>query len=94
MNIALTLLKLSIAPEIYNNFQSFTMHGREVPILKMLKRQVSNFRSGLTASVTLVFQSSQPVVIRWFRLAPNLNMESAEVPNMLPVEGIVNELLH
>ena len=55
--------------------------------MKMLKRQISNFRSGLTASITLVFQSSQPVIIRWFRLAPGLNMEASEVPNMLPMEG-------
>ena len=74
------------------SLQSFTLHGREVPILKMLKRQVRNFRSGRRASVTLVFRASMPVIIRWFRLAPRLNMATSEVPNMLPVEGMLRTL--
>lgn len=53
----------------------------------MLKRQLRNFREGKRAAVTLVFRSTYPVLVRWFRLAPKLNMGMAEVPNMLPVEG-------
>ena len=69
------------------SFQGDTLYGRDVPIIKMLKRQMRNFLEGNNATVTLVFYSTQAVYVRWFRLAPKLNMRLAEVPNMLPIEG-------
>ena len=65
----------------------------EVPVLKMLKRQVRHFRSGhtTTISLTLVYQASHPasVKVRWFRgemrsKSPLLN---SEVPSMIPIDG-------
>jgi len=56
-----------------------------VPSLKMLKRQLRNFRTGYSATVTLVFQATQPVSVRWFRT--DARLVNSEMPNMIPVEG-------
>ena len=72
---------------LFISFQSFTLHGRHVPILKMMKRQIRNFREGRNASITLVFRATMPVTVRWFRQSAKLNMGNSEVPNMIPVEG-------
>jgi len=38
--------------------------------MKMLKRQVRHFTGAAAAmSITVVFQASQPVTVRWLRLA-------------------------
>jgi hypothetical protein len=45
----------------------YTHH--KLPVLKMLKRQIKNFRTGRKASLTLVFTSNEPVDIHWFQVA-------------------------
>lgn len=54
----------------------------------MLKRQFRNFRTDHVATVTIVFQASRPVMVRWFRSDPRQAMlTDSEVPGMMPVEG-------
>jgi len=61
----------------------------DVPLMKMLKRQVRHFTaaagssSGAALTITVVFQASQPVNVRWMRL----DAESQNARTMIPVAG-------
>ncbi len=61
--------------------------GRDVPMLKMLKRQIAQFSAGRRATITLVFFASHPVTVRWFTLPSRLYLPGSEISNMLPIEG-------
>jgi len=67
----------------------------DVPLMKMLKRQVRHFAAGAASSnagapaagavlsITAVFQTSQPVNVRWLRL----DDDSSNARSMIPVAG-------
>lgn len=57
------------------------------PTFKMIRRQVRNFRAGYVGTLTLVYRSSMPFDVRWFRHAPDLNLVNSEIPNKISVEG-------
>jgi hypothetical protein len=79
--------------------------GSDKPPLKMLKRQIrcwptSNGPNGqrITVAITLVFLSSRPAFVRWFRhSAAQQSIASKNVPflgsgetNMMPIRGQKN----
>lgn len=71
--------------------------GSDMPPLKMLKRQIRCWPSGLgvngiemTATVTLVFLSSKPAFVRWFRMATkpkDTPYIDSDISNMMPVRS-------
>ena len=65
-----------------------SLQGHEIPDLKMMKRQIRNFRKGETASVTLVFHASLPVKVRWYTSDSRNIAAHSEIPNMFPAEGM------
>ena len=54
----------------------------------MVKRQLRNFQTGSTEQMKLVFICAQRVSIRWFLFNTSFKAINAQVPNMLPLEGI------
>ena len=74
---------------VYVTTQKNPLRGEEIATLKMVKRQLFNFESGSTAQMKLVFICAQRVKIRWFLFDAAFDAINAEVPNMLPLEGIV-----
>lgn len=59
----------------------------DVPVMKMLKRQVRQFTGSSSLgviSITVVFQSSQPVNVRWMRL----DAANHDARTMIPVAGV------
>ena len=68
-------------------FQVDTLYGRDIPTLKMFKRQLKHFEEGRRASITLVFYASHPVTVRWFIMPSRLYLGASEIENMLPIEG-------
>ena len=64
-----------------------TLFGRDIPMLKMFKRQLRHFEEGRRASITLVFYASHPVTVRWFTMPSRLYLAASEIENMIPIEG-------
>ena len=64
-----------------------TLYGRDIPMLKMFKRQLVHFEEGRRASITLVFFASHPVTVRWFNMPSRNYLPASEIENMIPLEG-------
>ena len=71
-------LKIIFVPHLCQNF---------LPILRPLRRLVSNFGVGRQATITIVYQSIGEFDIRWFRHVTGQHLRNAEIPNMLPIKG-------
>ena len=80
---------------MYLCFQTDTVYGYDIPLLKMLKRQIRNNRDDRKTSITMVFRSTVSVHVRWFRRATNNSLILAELINMLPIsEGNSTNIMY
>jgi len=68
-----------------------TRLGSDMPPLKMLKRQIRcwpvSYGGNNVRTITLVFLSSRPASVRWFKLATQPGSNSNSLNNMIPIKG-------
>ena len=70
-------------------FQNEKQHHVNIPVLKVLRRQIRSMRSSKYATVTIAYQSEMPVDVRWYRVSSRYNLPMSEIPNMLPIQGLL-----
>lgn len=64
-----------------------------IPLFRPLRRLISNFGLQRTARLTIVYQSDVQFETRWFQSSSEPGLSHAEVPQMLPIRGVLISFL-
>ena len=84
MNIS----RVVVVGYVLQSYWDSQLQRLDVPLLKMLKRQVRHFGRSASAaelSITVVFQASRPVNARWMRM----DTDDQNGETMIPVAGLL-----